>query len=160
MVSVLALVAVFVFCALSGPSGADAAGAKGPKLVQLYYAESDDGSSRPFALDAYLYRADAVRFTARYDGERASGVARYEDGVTDTNIHATGEARHPWELVRQDGGQDVIRLVRDSLAERGVAKVRVRARGDGRHLDVAVQIRLSECSLDPPFYPVSCEVEA
>ena len=143
---------------LFGSAGAQAA-AKGPKVVQIGYSETDDGSSPPFALDAFLYRADAVRFTTRYGGERATGEAKYLDHVTDTNIHESGEARHPWSLIRKGEGKQVIDLIADSLAARGVAKVRIRARGNGLHEDVAVEIRLAECSQDPPFYPVGCEIK-
>ena len=128
-------------------------------MIQLSYRETDDGSSSPFALEAFAYRVDALRFTTRYAGERASGEARYDDGVTDTNIHAHGEARHPWKLIRRGEGKEVTRLIRDSLAARGEAKVRVRARGNGEHDDIAVVIELSKCSQDPPFYPVDCEVK-
>ena len=62
--------------------------------------------------------------------------------------------------MRRDGGSEVIALIRHSLDDRGFAKVRVRARGDGRHLDRAIVIDLSECSSDPPYYPVSCEIAA
>lgn len=132
----------------------------GPKLVQLSYGESFDGSYPVRDLGAYAYRVDAMRFTTRYGGERASAQARYDDSVTDTDIDAHGEARHPWKLVRRNGGSDVIALIRHSLEDRGFAKVRVRARGDGRHLDRAIVIDLSECSSDPPIYPVSCEIRA
>jgi hypothetical protein len=138
------------------PAAAHAA--PGPKLVQLSYGESFDGSFPVRDLSAYAYRVDALRFTTRYGGERATAQARYDDGVTDTNIHAHGEARHPWKLVRRGGGSDVIALIRHSLEDRGFAKVRVRARGDGRHLDRAIVIDVSECSSDPPIYPVSCEI--
>lgn len=133
--------------------------AKGPDVIQLSYSESDDGTSPPFALQAFAYRVDALRFTTRYAGERASGEAKYDDGITDTNIHAHGEARHPWKLIRRGEGKEVTRLIRDSLAARGEAKVRVRARGHGEHEDIAVVIELSKCSQDPPFYPVDCEVK-
>ncbi len=152
------LIALVLLGALGFATTAGAA-AKGPKLVQLDYSETDDGQSRPFALDAFLYRAEAVRFTTRYAGERATGEAKYLDHITDTNIHESGEARHPWSLIRKGDGRKVIDLIDDSLAARGVAKVRVRARGNGRHEDVAVEIRLAECSQDPPFYPVGCEIK-
>ena len=150
--TLLALVAGLMGVALAAQP---ALAAKGPKLVQVYYAESDDGSSSPFDLEANGYRIDALRFTTRYRGERASGEAKLDNSV-DTDLN--GEARHPWSLVRKGDGKRVIKLVHKQLFETGTAKVRVRARGDGEHLDQAVEIRLSECSQDPPFYPVSCTV--
>ena len=134
-----------------------AAAAGGPSLVQVSYEESDDGSSPPFNLSAYGKKIDALRFTTRYGGERASGEAKLGNSV-DTDLN--GEARNPWSLVRKGEGKRVIKLVHKQLFETGAAKVRIRARGDGEHLDQTVEIRLSECSQDPPFYPVSCEVEA
>jgi hypothetical protein len=132
--------------------------AGGPELVQVSYEESDDGSSAPFDLSAYGRGIDALRFTTRYDGRRAGGEARLDDSITDTDLN--GEARHPWKLIRRGEGKRVLKLVHDQLFETGVAKVRVRARGDGGRLDEAVEIQLAECSQDPPLYPVSCEVEA
>lgn len=135
-----------------------AVAADGPSLVQVSYEESDDGSSPPFNLSAYGKKIDALRFTTRYGGERASGEAKFNGSITDTDLN--GEASHPWSLIRKGEGKRVIKLVHKQLFETGVAKVRIRARGDGEHLDQTVEIRLSECSQDPPFYPVSCEVEA
>jgi hypothetical protein len=150
----LALAALGASLAVASPAHA----APGPELVQLSYDEAYDGSYPIRDLQAYAYRVDALRFTTHYDRERASAGSQYLDHVTDTNIHAHGEARHPWKLVRRDGGAAVITLIREQLSERGVAKVRVRARGDGGHLDRALVIDLSECASDPPIYPVSCEI--
>ena len=124
--------------------------AKGPKLVQVCYAETSDGSSEPFDLEANGYNIDALRFTTRYGGERASGEAKL-DNSTDTDLN--GEARHPWSLIRKGDGKQVIKLVHAQLFETGVAKVRIRARGDGDHLDQAVEIRLADCSQRPALLP-------
>ena len=69
--------------------------AKGPKLVQVGYTETDDGSSPPFDLSAFGTDIDALRFTTRYGGERASGDAKFNDHVTDTDLN--GEAQPPVE---------------------------------------------------------------
>jgi hypothetical protein len=144
--------------------GAEAAGApKGsgshpPKVIQLSYEESNDGSSPRRALDAFVrYSTDSVNFATRYHGRTATAKTRYRPNITDTDIR--GEmARHPWALVRKGGGSRVLRLIHEALGQRGVAKVRTRARRDGLLDDVRTRIVLSECAQDPPLYPVSCEV--
>jgi hypothetical protein len=145
-----------VILALGAVAVAGAAGGAKPKLVQLSYEESDDGSSPPKALSAYFRRAELVKFVTRYDGDRATGGSRYNDSITDTDLH--GEARHPWRLIRRDGGKRVLKLIHAALVETGDARVKVIARGNGRRIVDRVLIVLADCSQDPPFYPVSCEV--
>jgi hypothetical protein len=129
-----------------------------PKVIQLSYEESDDGSSPHRALHAFVrYSTDAVNFATRYHGRRATAKARYRPNVTDTDIHGE-RARHPWALMRERGGRRVLRLIHKSLEHRGIAKVRTRARRDGFLDDVRTRIVLSKCAQDPPLYPVSCEV--
>ena len=128
-----------------------------PKLVQLSYEESDDGSSPPKALSAFFRRADVVKFATRYQGDRARGDSRYNDSITDTDLH--GEARHPWRLIRHGGGKRVLKLIHRALVEMGEAKVRVIGRGNGRRTRDKVLIVLADCAQDPPLYPVSCEVK-
>ena len=147
--------------AIAGTSVAVATGGQGgpaPKLVQVSYAETDDGSSPARSLQAFARRAESVKFATRYDGSRATAGSRYNSHITDTDLHGD-EVRHPWVLVRKDGGKRVLRLVHDALVEQGSAKVRVMARGGGRRDDARVSIVLADCSQDPPFYPVSCEVK-
>jgi hypothetical protein len=132
------------------------AGGGAPKLVQLSYEESDDGSSPPKALSAFFRRADAVKFVTRHHGRRARGDSRYNDSITDTDLR--GEARHPWRLIRRGGGKRVLKLIHRSLVDNGEAKVRVIARGGGRRTVDNVRIVLADCAQDPPLYPVSCEV--
>jgi hypothetical protein len=142
--------------ALGLVGAAHAGGGGKPKLVQLSYEESDDGSSPPKALSAYFRRAELVKFVTRYHGDRASGTSRYNDSITDTDLH--GEARHPWRLIRRGGGKQVLKLIHAALVETGDARVKVIARGNGRRVVDRVLIVLADCSQDPPFYPVSCEI--
>jgi hypothetical protein len=145
--------------ALMAAGAQPALAAPGPKLVQVTYEESNDAGEAPMDLAAHFKDADAVRFTTRYDGERASGEARYIENISDTDLN--GEAQHPWSLVRKGDGKRVAKLVHESLFERGVAKVRIRARGDGEHYDGAVEISLAgDCSQDPPLYPLTCQVKS
>lgn len=146
-----------VVLALAGGAvaGAQGGGAK-PKLVQLSYEESDDGSSPPKALSAFFHRAERVRFFTGHDGDRARAGARYVESITDTDLH--GEARHPWRLIRRDGGKWVLKLIHRSLEERGDAQVKVIARNNGRRTVDRVLIVLADCAQDPPLYPVSCDV--
>jgi hypothetical protein len=129
-----------------------------PKVIQLSYAESDDGSSPSRALYAFVrHSTDSVRFVTRYHARTATAGARYKPQITDTDIRGK-KARHPWTLIRRDGGKRVLSFIHKSLERRGVANVRTRARRDGLLDDVRVRIVLSECAQDPPLYPVSCEV--
>ena len=150
---VAALAAISAAVAIAGPGGAR----QPPQLVQLSYAESDDGSSPKRSLYAFARRAASVKFVTRYDGDRARAGTRYRSSITDTDLHGH-DVRHPWALVRRDGGKRVLRLIHDALFERGSARVRVIARGGGNRVVTGVSIVLAECSQDPPFYPVSCEV--
>ena len=88
MISVVVLV-----LAGAAVTAAQGGGAK-PKLVQLSYEESNDGSSPPKALSAFFRRAERVRFMTRHDGDRARGCPRYNvESITDTDLH--GEAQPP-----------------------------------------------------------------
>lgn len=148
---VAAITAIPAAGAIAGPGG------QPPKLVQLSYAESDDGSSPRRSLQAFARRAESVKFITRYDGERATAGSRYASHITDTDLHGD-EVRHPWVLVRRDGGKRVLKLVHEALFARGSAKVRVIARGGGHRSKTRVPIVLADCAREPPFYPVSCEV--
>jgi hypothetical protein len=128
---------------------------RGPNVVQLSYEQTDHGVS----VQAYAYRTDVLRFRTSYEGEMETADSRYNRHITDTDIDARGEARHPWVLLRNRAGKHVRQLIRESLHERGTAVVRILAHREGRVDDVRARINLSECSLDPPLYPVSCEVE-
>ncbi len=150
---VAACAAIFAGGAIAGPGGSR----QPPKLVQLSYAESDDGSSPKRSLYAFARRAASVKFVTRYDGDRATAETRYRSHITDTDLHGH-DARHPWALVRKDGGKRVLELIHDALFDHGSAKVRVVARGGGNRVATGFAIVLAECSQDPPLYPVSCEV--
>jgi hypothetical protein len=159
------MIAVAALLALAAEvTGAEAAGAPSergsspPKVIQLTYEESDDGSTPHRALQAYVrHSPDSVSFATRYHGRRATGKTRYEPNITDTDIRGE-RAQHPWALIRKGGGKQVFRLIHTSLENRGIAKVRTRARRGGSVDNVRMRIVLSECAQDPPFYPLSCEV--
>ena len=129
-----------------------------PKVIQVSYDESNDGSSPRRSLFAFVrYSTHSVDFATRYRGRTARARARYRRNVTDTDIHGR-RARHPWALVREGGGRRVLRLIHHSLKNRGFARVRTRARRGGLVDDVRVRIDVSKCAQDPPLYPLSCEV--
>ena len=151
MSGVLAITAL----AQAGPT--PAAPAK-PKVVQLSYSEVDDGSSPRYRLHGHARRADSLRFKVRYRGRTASAGSRYDESITDTELR--GDAKHPFVVRRDRSGRRVLKLVRKALAQHGVAKVRVRARGPGGADSQRLRIVLDKCSVDPPFYPVDCEVRA
>jgi hypothetical protein len=127
-------------------------------VIQVSYDESNDGSSPRRALFAFVrYSTQSVDFATRYRGRSAKARTRYRPNVTDTDIHGR-RARHPWALVREGGGRRVLRLIHNSLENRGFANVRARARRDGLLDDARVRIAVSRCAQDPPLYPLSCEV--
>ena len=130
---------------------------RGPKVVQLSFSSGRGVGEK--SLQAFAYRTEVLRFRTSYEGERATADSRYRPNVTDTDIDAKGEARHPWELLKKGDGKQVLKMTRQALRERGTAVVRVLAHRDGKLDDVRVRIKLSECSQDPPLYPISCEVE-
>jgi hypothetical protein len=85
-----------------------------PRVIQLHYAEVNDGTRPPYRLQAYAYRTASLRFATRYRGGSATASSRYDPDITDTDIKGTGEARHPWELIHKGGGTRVLRLIRKS----------------------------------------------
>jgi hypothetical protein len=126
-------------------------------VIQLNYQESSaDGPDH--RLMAFSRHTGSLKFATFYQGHGASAPGKYRPEITDTDIHGEG-ARHPWVPIRDQGGRRVIRLVHRSLSHRGIARVKVRATGDGRDV-VRVRIDLADCTLDPPLYPVDCEVRA
>lgn len=138
--AIAAVIALFVALAL--PTIAPAAAA--PRIVELHYFVRDDGILPHTVLEARVRRADSVRFATVFHGKHAAAAAR-RDG-------------DEWELRHKDGGK-LYRLLRRSLQGRGSAAVRIRARsGDGTDR-VKLKIRESECSMDPPFYPLDCTID-
>jgi hypothetical protein len=125
-------------------------------VVQLSYSEVNDGSSPRYRLQGFARRTDSLTFRTRSRGKTATARSRYNKSITDTDLR--GDARHPFVLQRKGGGRRVLKLIRGALSERGVAKVRVRAKGEGGVDSVRLKIVLAECSQEPPFYPVDCEV--
>lgn len=116
-----------------------------PKVIKLFYSRSSEGHS----VEAYARRADSLRFATRYRGMRASAPGRLEDELN---------GRQEWEPIR-GRGKRIKGLVRRALQQRGVAKVRTRAKGDGLVDDHWWRIVLAECSQNPPLYPVDCVIE-
>jgi hypothetical protein len=156
-VVILVLIGVaLAFVAIQGPAAARGERAGKPKLVQLSYEESRDGTSRHYGLSAFAHRADSVVFAVRRHHRRIAAPGRYNDHVTDTDLHP-GDASHPWEVNRREGGRRVLTAVRASLSHDGVATVRVTARGRGKDR-AKVKVIVADCTQDPPFYPLSCEI--
>ncbi len=127
-----------------------------PDVVQVSYEESDDGTSPRRQLSAFARRADALSFAVRIHHERVAAGSAYDSHVTDTDLH--GDAKHPWVLSRKRSGDEILRKIHKSLTHRGEVRVWIRAGGNGEVDKSRVTIKLAECTQDPPFYPVSCEV--
>ena len=150
VLAVLGAIALVPFAQAEDPRGAP------PKLVQLSYDEEPGGTGHDTNLGAHVKNATAVRFATGFDGEKARAGGKYRDEVTDTDINDP-EAKHPWRPATGDGHK-VVKLVHDSLEENGRAVVRLRMKNGGQVKKARVVIELSECSQDPPLYPVTCEV--
>jgi hypothetical protein len=128
------------------------AGTAPPKVIQLSYSQSSDQGD---SLLAFARRTDSLRFAIHYRGAEASAPAR-RSSTFDTDLD--GAASRGWKPKPEQGGREVKRLIRESLAERGEARVRTRAKRDGLLDDHRWVLVLSKCSQEPPLYPVDCEV--
>jgi hypothetical protein len=148
-------VAVLIVAALSVVAGPAAAGAgSGPKVTVLSYFNRDDGSLPHRVLMANARRTASLRFSTVFRGKHASAAATYND-----NIGRRLTDKHPWVLQHNaSGGGKVYGLIRRSLADRGSAAVRVRARRGDRVDPVKLKIRVADCTADPPFYPLDCTI--
>jgi len=113
------------------PAAAPAAGP--PRIVGLNYFVRDDGTLPHVRLLVGVKHAGAP--------------TRLDDSISG----------HPWVLQHQDGGK-VYRLIRRSLERRGSAAVRIRARNGGATDRAKLTIRESDCTKDPPFYPLDCTI--
>lgn len=109
-------------------------------------------------MDGYAKWARSLTFTVRRKGKPITAGSRYNTHISDNDLH--GPAQHPFVLQRAGGGRRVMKTVRQGLNKRGVAKVRVRARGAGGVDSHLYEIVLAECAQDPPFYPLSCEIKS
>jgi RNA-binding protein YhbY len=158
-------IAVLVGVALASMAAASAAGGDArqapgpppPRVIQLSYSDVNDGTFPRYRLMAFSRRTDSVDFATRFGGKKASAGARLDKSITDTDIK--GNAKHPFVIVRKQGGRRVLKLIRKSLDRRGEAKVRVRAKRDDRVDAIRLKIVLARCSQDPPLFPVDCEVK-
>ena len=119
-----------------------------PRVTGLTYFVRDDGSLPHVRLLVDVKRADIVRVATVFHGRHASAPTRLDARISG----------HPWVLQHQQPGGRVYRLIRRSLARRGSASVRIRARGDGGSDRVKLKIRESGCTKDPPFYPLDCTI--
>ena len=153
--AVLSMLLCSAIVLAAGPSAA--AGDGRPEVIQLSYFESSGDQGPDRGLEAFARHTDALRFATGYRGRRAGAPGRYRSDITDTDIHGR-EAKHPWMPDRKQGGRKVVRLVHQSLHERGFATVRLRARKGDESDHIRMRIDLSDCASDPPLYPVDCEI--
>jgi hypothetical protein len=151
----ISLLAGGMLASSAAAGSGDRAQAK-PALVQVAYEESDDGTSAQRQLSAFAQRADSVTFAVRIHRERVVAGSKLNTHVVDTDLH--GDAKHPWVLSREGAGKEVLGRIHDALRKNGDKTVWVRADGASGVDKRKVSIVLSECTLDPPFYPVSCQI--
>ena len=119
-----------------------------PQVTALNYFVRDDGTLPHVRLMVNVRRADRVRLTTVFHGERAGGSPTLDDRISGK----------PWVLKHQGSGGEVYKLIRRSLARRGAAHVSVRARNEAGRIRVRLRIRESGCTKDPPLYPLDCTV--
>lgn len=138
-------IAVVALLALTAVASAGAP----PRVRDMSYFKRDDGSLPHVRLLIGVKRADTVRVATVFHGKHAKAPTSLDDRIS-------GD---PWVLQHKDGGRGVYKLLRKSLDERGSAAVRIRARNASGVDSVKLKIRLSECTMDPPFYPLDCEIQ-
>jgi hypothetical protein len=143
-------------------TSAPARPARTATVIQLSYGETpgQDGPDR--VLEAFSRRTDSLKFHTTFKGEHVTSPGRYDPNVTDTDIHGN-RAKHPWKPNRRLRGSRLISLVHRSLNQRGFARVTVRATNKRTGTDIVqveIDLSSSDCTLDPPLYPISCEVPA
>ncbi len=126
------------------------AAATPPRVTSLNYFVRDDGTLPHTRLMVSVRRADRVRLTTVFEGERAGGSPTLDHRISG----------RPWVLKHQGAGGELYGLIRRSLARRGSADVRIRARNEAGRVRVKLRIRESECTKDPPFYPLDCTVHS
>ena len=140
------LTAVSAIAAAVAIAAASAAPAAAPPRVKgMHYFVRDDGLLPHTVLKVDVKRADRVRVAVVFRGKHASAPTRLDDGIT-------------WELQHKQRGGKVYKLIRRSLHRRGSASVRIRSRNAAGTDRVKLKVRESECSMDPPFYPLDCTV--
>jgi hypothetical protein len=137
--------------------GAEQRAQASPNVIQVSYSETDGEPGPDRQLMAFSRHTTSLKFATSFHGTRVAAPGRYVDSITDTDLHGR-QARHPWIPDRKHGGRGVMRLIGRSLDRRGFANVRVRAKNGDLLDSVRVRIDLSECSSDPPLYPVDCEI--
>jgi len=140
LTAVMAIAAVTV---LGLAASAPAAGL--PRVKEMHYFVRDDGILPHTVLKADVKRADAVVFAVVFAGRHASVAGRPDGGIT-------------WRMRHRGRGGKVYKLIRRSLHRRGSASVRIRARNASGTDSAKLKIRESECSMDPPFYPLDCTI--
>jgi hypothetical protein len=160
LVATLACAALFAGVASATATG-DARSPRGPKILLLSYGEAPGEMAPTRRLEEYSRHTKSVRFSTTFKGERVTVPGVYRPFTTATDIHGR-KAKHPWAPDRHKGGSHLISLVHRSLYQRGVAKVRVLARGHGDTDFVKFQIDLAsdDCIEDPPLYPIDCGIPA
>lgn len=125
-----------------------ALGASPPRVKSLDYFVRDDGQLPHTRLLLDIRGADLVRVATFFHGRRAAGSLTVDERIS-------GD---PWVLEHRGSGEEVYELIRRSLARRGTAVVRVRARNEAGSTRARLRIRKSKCTKDPPFYPLDCTV--
>jgi hypothetical protein len=150
------LVALALFWAAALPVGARPA--RVAKVIQLSYGETPGQQGPNRTLEAFSRRTDSLKFTTAFKHEQVRVPGRYDPDVTDTDIDGR-RAKHPWKPNRRQGGSHLISLVHRSLSQRGFARVTISARHERAGTAIVqVTIDLADCTLDPPRYPISCEI--
>jgi hypothetical protein len=131
-------------------------------MVQLSYSEAPGQQGPDRSLEAFVRRADSLKFHTAFKHEHVTSPGRYDPDVTDTDIHGN-RAKHPWKPDRRRRGSRLISLVHRSLNQRGFANVTVRVGNEmtGTFITrIRIDLSSADCTLDPPLYPIDCTVPA
>jgi hypothetical protein len=138
-----------------------------PRVVEVHWWEGGDTLPNE-GLSVRTRHTNSLKFVTRFDDERATAPFRGPpDRATDSHSRRAYEGNcggsdppcQSWEPIRGGGAaNDVFRLIRQSLNDRGKAKIRVRARRNAKVDDVRITIVDAECHPEP-IYPRTCIVD-
>ena len=148
---------VTVLLAIAAPAAfTDQASAKAqrpPKVAEVDFFKQSGEQGPATRLEAYGRRIDSLKFKTGYAGKKAKATGAEFKPV---NTHRFG---HPWIPDPDNGRRALLNVMKNSIDATGAATLKVLAKNDAGRSKTLVQIRFSDCHLEPPLYPFTCIVK-